>query len=370
MSADPTQSLRETLAFYKQRQAMSRFRRPWEMVFAAFVAIALLGSIARCATSLAQPVDGPTHLRTLFFGAPVPAAAGRLHKPISAHAQLKARIATMARLQPEHFWGQPANTTILSHRMATPIIEAVTYEIDGIQDTAHAYAYHRQPAANCALLLIPGSGEHQAHQAMFGNDYHGPVVRWMRRHCHAYIAIRPLQDADAAEFVHPPHATLNEAALNVALIPHGTTAHTVWAIRATAIALSLQERYGQVGILGLSQGATMAAIISTAVRPCLAVLASGFTTIELDLLGTWNWNAAILIQNINDLALDALNALNNPSVMLAYGLNSRPDAFSYDGSVQGTCSMLPDATCTIGQHGHSFPPQTRDHLSQYAGECR
>lgn len=157
----------------------------------------------------------------------------------------------------------------------------IDYQLDG--RSFSTYAYRRDAdaakAADCAALVIPGSGNNQSTPIFLKDteNYHGDILNVFEPVCDSFVFVKPNEDFLA---IHNGKRKLDYDFVLRYLLNKGGSYSANYLVGSLAFSKYLKENYPTVYVIGLSQGGAATLWNSLQSQPTAAVVASGFSVMS------------------------------------------------------------------------------------------
>lgn len=235
----------------------------------------------------------------------------------------------------------------------SPVI-VVDFLFDGQERKAYAYG-SLENLDGATVLIIPGSGDNKARSIATGerDDYHCCLWNTLAEYAR-FVQIKPNEDLRA---IHNGVGRLNEDFFINWQINTGSSYSAAYTIEAVALSRFLAQQSQSFALVGLSQGAKAALLVSLLEAPDALVVAAGYSVVH-HRLTLWSGHRQFLIPGMY--AFTAPNRLveeiNFPA-LFSYG-RLENGSYRIDADTGLTCEALkPNSriTCLVHDGGHNFP---------------
>jgi hypothetical protein len=224
---------------------------------------------------------------------------------------------------------------------------------------AAAYAVPmRGGEAECAILVIPGSGENQAYEMFRGNpeNYQKNIVDIGAGYCDVFIQIKR---NDSLYALHNGQRRLRDSYVYNYLINRGGSYSALYLTDALAMAKHLKNAYRRLVVAGLSQGGLAALLVASQANPQGLIAASGYTVL-LDFLEPGNADQIVLPGLWQELysqeSIARWFSSTETKVLLTYGQEER-NLYGIDAAENRTCqrfTQFSNVSCAIHGGGHEY----------------
>ena len=231
------------------------------------------------------------------------------------------------------------------------------YDLNGNVHTAYSYFLPAdKEGVSCGVLIIPGSGLNQS-TSIFEKDlsnYHRDIADLTDDYCDTYIYVKPNEDFLA---IHDGERKLAYTFITNYLINAGGAYSATYLVHSIAISKYLNSEYEQFVLMGLSQGGDSALLNAVQSEPDLAVIASGYSVLQLKESG---FNQIVIPDLYEDFGKEELlvdiNSLTT-RFLFSYG---RDEATTYKLEAEKgyTCEFfaeLDNVFCIVHDGAHQFP---------------
>ncbi|WP_196268896.1 T9SS type A sorting domain-containing protein [Pontibacter sp. 172403-2] len=241
---------------------------------------AALGSIVACLVLLiqtagfAQNISDDAILQA-GFTVPINHSFELVNPEVNTIEELNRQLSSYY-VPAKSFYGAYDSLELATASSLNENIFKLEYNIDSSLYNSYSLTkYHDAGTkSKTAILIIPGSGNNQATEIFQGIGYHGDIVNQVSDFGDIYISVKPNEDFLA---IHRKGYKLNFSFITNYYINVGGSYSASYLINAIATAKYLKQNYDRVFILGLSQGASAALLVSLQSAPAATVVASGFT---------------------------------------------------------------------------------------------
>lgn len=304
---------------------------------------------------------GDKELLRFAFTDPLIEDRALLYEPLSKLADIRASLDSLF-ISTDDFWALSEGVQVLGHSMVElesgPTILQVTFEVDGAVRQAYAYGdlIPSGAAPNGAALIIPGSGHNQALSIATSDPRNYHCCMWGALEGFAkFVQIKPNEDARA---IHNGSAKLNSDFYVVDFLERGGSYSATYIAEAAAILTFLKSHYETTSLLGLSQGGKAALITALLSEPDALVVASGYSTISVELVQWAGASNQIIIPGLADkMQFDYLARNLTTPTLFTWG-KREVGTYQIESRNGETCKKVKQVehfTCLIHDRGHIYP---------------
>lgn len=244
----------------------------------------------------------------------------------------------------------------------------VTYKIKRTHESWSYFIQSKSNNADCAFLVIPGSGHNQAHEMFIKNkeNYQMNIIPFAEQNCDVYILNKPNQGFLA---IHHKNKKLSYDGLIVYLLNQGGSYSAKYLADSVALGSDLKTKYSKLIISGLSQGGNASLFTSLIVDPQIAIVASGYSTT----------NDAFEWANLEQMLAPGIgNFFNKNQIFKKIEVSENKYIFTYgkkemqtyglEAANRSTCNFfgkLRNFYCIIHDQGHSYPIKELDDILRF-----
>ncbi len=298
------------------------------------------------------------------FSKELPRIPEFLNSPIETLKEVRLKIEELEVVKNSDFFEVYNHLYVEEPKEKTDSIAELSYKVD--EDDFKAYAYYIDKKNNnhdCALLIIPGSGDNQAYEIYNETGYHGDIRSTLSEYCTLYILIKPNQGYKS---IHNGQYRLNdEMFLYSSLLLEGYSYSATYLTESLAWLKHIQENYKLGGVAGLSQGGKASFLVSLQTEPDFTIVSSCFSLHQRDLTVS-NSDQIVIPDLYNYYTIDKIkeivaNQKTKYFLSFSEGMEESPICHM-ETETNYTCSFLKETSpynffCIYHKKGHSFPKE-------------
>jgi len=287
-----------------------------------------------------QPMDENAIMHSVMFTNDLVAPDRQRLKPIRTLDEMKELVDSWI-IDPTAISSYYDLIRLDGSSLADPDLAELSYWLYRPQQTYAFFLAAANRPADCALLIIPGSGVDEEWAMMHGNqeNYQRNILAIARPHCDSYLLVKRGESLMA---IHNGRSKASQRAYLNYLINRGGSYSAIYLADAIAWVKKLKSDYRRVGVAGLSQGGFAALLVSRFSQPSDAIIASGYSFIlEKTEYGTPDQIVVPqLYRYYQPQAVKDWLAKGSTRVLFTYGLSERGGFYGLEAEHMTTCKEL------------------------------